>query len=83
MGHAGLSDGFIKTVNEALELHELVKVKFDDHKEQKKQLAKDIVAKTNSHLVMQVGHVVVLFREQPDAAKRKIRLGSEAPIGRP
>jgi RNA-binding protein len=83
MGHAGLSDGFIKTVNEALDLHELVKVKFDDFKDQKKQLAKDIVARTSSHLVMQVGHVVVLYREQPDAAKRKIRLGSDAPIGRP
>jgi RNA-binding protein len=82
MGRAGLSDGFIQTVNEALEFHELVKVKFDEFKDQKKELAKDIASKTSSHLILQVGHVVVLYREQPDAAKRKIRPGSDAPIGR-
>jgi RNA-binding protein len=73
LGKAGLSEGFLKTVNETIDLHELVKVKLDDFKDQKKELAKELVAKTNSHLVIQVGHVIVLYRQQPDPAKRKIQ----------
>ena len=39
VGKAGLSDGFIRTVSEALDKHELVKIKFAEFKEQKKELA--------------------------------------------
>ncbi len=39
VGKAGLSDGFIRTVSQALDQHELVKIKFAEFKEQKKELA--------------------------------------------
>ncbi|MBC8002233.1 MAG: YhbY family RNA-binding protein [Opitutaceae bacterium] len=74
MGKAGLSDGFVKSVDDALALHELIKVKFDDLKEQKKDLSVQLAARTTSHLVMRVGHVVVLYRPNPDPAKQKIKL---------
>ena len=74
VGKAGLSDGFVKTVDEALTLHELVKVKFAHFKEEKKTLSPLLAEKTKSFLVMRVGNVVVLYRQQPDAAKRKIRI---------
>lgn len=73
MGKAGLSDGFVRSVDEALTLHELIKVKFDDLKDQKKELSVQIATLTNSHLVMRVGHVVVLYRQNPDPAKQKIK----------
>ena len=73
MGKAGLSDGFVKSVDEALTLHELIKVKFDDLKEQKKELSLQVATRTNSHLVMRVGHVVVLYRQNPDPAMQKIK----------
>ena len=73
VGKAGLSDGFIKTVGEALTLHELVKVKFDEFKEEKKELAPVLAEKTSSHLIHRVGNVVVLYREQPDPQRRKIQ----------
>ena len=74
VGKAGLSGGFLQTVRDTLALHELVKVKFGEFKEQKKELSPRLVEETQSHLIMQVGHVVVLYRPQPDPAKRKIRL---------
>ena len=73
MGKAGLSDGFVKSVDEALTLHELIKVKFDDLKEQKKELSVQLATLTASHLVMRVGHVVVLYRQNPDPTRQKIK----------
>ncbi len=74
VGKAGVSDGFVKTVDETLTLHELVKVKFGGFKEEKKTLSPLLAEKTQSFLVMRVGNVVVLYRQQPDTSKRKIRI---------
>ena len=65
VGKAGLSEGFIRSVDEALVQHELVKIKFADFKEQKKELAPQLAEKTASHLIMRVGNVVVLYRQRP------------------
>ena len=73
VGKAGLSEAFLGVANEALERHELVKVRFDEFKDQKKELSKQLAESTRSRLIMAVGHVIVLYREQPDAAKRKIK----------
>jgi RNA-binding protein len=67
VGKAGLSDGFIQSVNVALAQHELVKIKFAEFKEQKKDLAPQLAEKTASHLVMRVGNVMVLHRPRPAA----------------
>jgi len=62
MGRQGLSPQFIQTVDEALKHHELIKVKFEEFKDQRKTLAPELAQKTGSHLVTLVGHVAVLFR---------------------
>lgn len=65
IGKAGLSDGFVQSVSDALAQHELVKIKFADFKEQKKELAPRLAEKTSSHLIMRVGNVMVLHRPRP------------------
>lgn len=65
VGKAGLSDGFLRSVDTALAQHELVKIKFVEFKEQKKELAPQLAEKTVSHLIMRVGNVVVLHRPRP------------------
>ena len=67
VGKAGLSEGFLKTVDEALARHELVKIKFAEFKEEKKTLAPLMAAKTSSELIMRVGNVAVLYRRRPIA----------------
>jgi len=62
VGKEGLSPRFIAALDEALKQHELVKVKFDDFKEQKKELAPQLAEKSASYLVTRVGNVVVLYR---------------------
>ena len=67
LGHAGMSEAFLKSLDAALTLHGLVKMKFSDFKDQKHELAPQIAEKTASTLVMQVGNVAVFFRAKPAA----------------
>ena len=69
VGKAGLSDAFVSGLKDALALHELIKVKFAEFKEEKKTLAPALAEKTASHLIMRVGNVAVYFRAKPEPAK--------------
>ena len=69
VGKDGLSPEFLAALDEALKHHELIKVKFDDFKEQKKELAPQLAERSDSHLVTRVGNVVVLFRPKPETQK--------------
>lgn len=62
LGHAGLTPAFLQSLDVALTQHGLVKMKFSDFKEERKELAPRIAAETKSELVMQVGNVAVYFR---------------------
>ncbi len=68
LGHAGASDAFLSSLNDALARHELVKVKFTDFKEEKKNLAPQLAEKTGSEMIMQVGNVAVYFRRRVKSA---------------
>ncbi len=65
IGKEGLSPQFLAALDDALAHHELVKVKFDAFKEQKKQLSPQLADKSGSVLVTRVGNVVVLHRPKP------------------
>src|SRR6478752_1471623 len=65
VGHAGVSEAFLRTLDTALLQHELVKIKFTDFKEQKHELAPQIAEKSQSELIAQVGNVAVYFRRKP------------------
>jgi RNA-binding protein len=65
LGHEGTSDAFYRALDEALERHELVKVRFADFKAEKKTVAPQIVERTGSELVTRVGHVAVYYRARP------------------
>ena len=65
VGKEGLTPQFIAALDDALKHHELLKVKFDQLKDQKKALAPRLAEKSGSHLVTRVGNVVVLYRPKP------------------
>jgi RNA-binding protein len=69
VGKAGLSESFLKSVDEALAHHELIKIKFAEFKEEKKTLAPLLAEKTSSELVMRVGNVAVLYRKKATQAE--------------
>jgi RNA-binding protein len=65
VGKDALSAGFLAALDEVLKHNELVKVKFDHFKEQKKEMTPQLAEKSGSHLITRVGNVVVLYRPKP------------------
>jgi len=74
VGQKGLSSTVTQAIDEALEKHELIKVKFIDFKEkdQKEKIAGAIEKETESELVGVIGHIAIFYRRQKDPEKRKI-----------
>ena len=71
IGKEGISPQFLAALDDALKHRELIKVKFHDFKDQKKELSPQLAEKTGSHLVTRVGNVVVLYR--PKRAEEESR----------
>ena len=74
VGKQGLIENLITTVSQALDAHELIKVKFLDLKERKEDLSRELATRTKSELAGLVGNIAILYRQHSDAEKRKIRL---------
>lgn len=76
IGQKGLTPTLVKAMNNALDTHELIKVRFIDFKEkkQKEMLASEIEKIHDCQKVGMVGHVAIFYREQKDPEKRKIVL---------
>ncbi len=66
LGHGGASEAFLKSLDQALGMHELVKIKFMEFKDEKKILAPEIAEKSGSTLIMRVGNVAVYYRSKAD-----------------
>ena len=66
VGSDGMSEAFLKALDEALTAHQLVKIKFISHKEERKELLPQMAERTGSELIMQVGHVAVFYRPPVD-----------------
>lgn len=74
IGKNGLTDQLLTAVDIALNTHELIKIKFLDFQDHKKELFQEITEKCNGEPVGLVGNVAILYRQQADLAKRKITL---------
>ena len=74
LGKAGLTDAFLASIEQALNDHELIKIKFAAFKDERKSLTAEMAARTNSEVVWIIGHVAVLYRPQADPARRHIVL---------
>ena len=76
VGQKGFSPSLVKATNEALDRHELIKVKFIEfkEKEQKQDVIRQIEKAVPCDLVGVVGHMAIFYRPQPDPEKRKIVL---------
>jgi RNA-binding protein len=74
VGKQGVTDGVIAKVNESLDSHELIKIRYLECKNQKKAMSSEIAARTQSILAGTIGHVAILYRRHEDPDKRKIKL---------
>jgi RNA-binding protein len=76
VGQKGFTPSMAKALDEALDHHELVKVKFVEFKEKEKKLAliDEIVENVVCERVGLIGHMATFYRSQADPEKRKVVL---------
>lgn len=74
IGRSGYTEAVVKAADSALESHELIKVKFQDFKDEKLVLSEKLASDTGAILVRVLGNIAILFRTSPDPEKRKIFL---------
>lgn len=64
LGKAGPTPEFLAAFGEVLEGNQLVKLRFEAMKDERKTLSKRLAELTGSLLVQQVGHTAVYFRNR-------------------
>ena len=76
VGQKGLTETVVRSVDEALNRHELIKVRFLEFKEkgQKTELVKQIESQTQSQAVGILGHIAIIFRQHRNPEDRRIFL---------
>ena len=77
IGQHGLTEQVLESIDQALDAHELIKLKFIDFKDAKKVLALEIEQEAGCEMVGMIGNTAIFFRRQPDEKKQKIRLPSD------
>ena len=73
VGGAGVTDGVVSMVENSLAAHELIKVKFNEYKDEIRELTADLCEKTDATLVRIIGFTAILFREAEEEEDRKIK----------
>ena len=74
IGSRGVTDQLIGSVDLALKDHELIKIKFGEFKEEKKEISEEIAQATKSELVGLIGNIAIFYRQNPEPEKRKIKV---------
>ena len=74
IGVKGVTDQLIGSVDLALKDHELIKVKFGEFKEEKKEISGQIAQATKSEVVGIIGNIAIFYRQNPEPEKRKIKI---------
>lgn len=75
VGKGGIGENLIKTVSDALEARELIKMKvLDNSAESAKSAAQELAAATGADVVCVIGTKFVLFKQAKNQKNRKIFL---------
>ncbi len=77
IGRQGLTEQVSQALDEALEHHELVKVKFFDYKESRGEIARAVAADLGAQVVEIRGFKALMYRQSSNEEKRHYRLPKE------
>ncbi len=70
LGNSGITQNFIKEVENTINSHELIKIKIlGETKSIREQLANEISTKTNSEFIQLIGNQATFFKLNPDKNK--------------
>ncbi len=70
IGKAKFTQSIIDTVDQCLSSHELIKIRFGQHKDSKKEIINEINSSVDSQTVGTIGNIAIIFRQNIDLDKR-------------
>jgi len=80
LGQHGLTEAVLAEIEQALEIHELIKVRIPGvERDEKREIIDAITSQTYSTLVQTVGHVAVLFRPRASYSDFNLPKPGKAP----
>ncbi|WP_407426532.1 YhbY family RNA-binding protein [Treponema sp.] len=71
IGGAGVTENQILQISRLLDEHELIKIKFNEFKEEKRDLSKEIAEKAEAVFVRLIGNILILYRPAKEIEKRQ------------
>ena len=74
IGRNGINKQVMGSVDLALKDHELIKVKFGEFKDAKKEISAEIAQTTKSELIGIIGNIAIFYRQHTEPEKRKIKV---------
>lgn len=74
VGGAGVTDGVVSMVENSLAAHELIKIKFNEFKDEIRELVNELSQKTDASLVRIIGFTAILYRPAEQKEKRKYNI---------
>lgn len=75
IGHQGLTEGVVAAVDEALDLHELVKIKVGQNSDEEgDDVGTGLVEKLGAHHVQSIGRTLLVYRQNREPDDRRIEL---------
>lgn len=74
VGKEGLTDGVIGALDKALSDHELVKVRFQNSKDEIKEISRELESATSSTFIATTGFTSVFFRQDETDPERQYKI---------
>ncbi|MDX9799873.1 MAG: YhbY family RNA-binding protein [Spirochaetia bacterium] len=74
VGKNGMTEQVLTAVDELLDKKELIKIKFVNLKDEKKEISEEISGRTKSFLVRIIGNNAIFYRMASDPKNRSIAL---------
>jgi RNA-binding protein len=74
IGKHGLTESLYDAIDQALDDHELIKVKFQDFKTEKDAFIKEVEEQCECACVGKIGHTALFYRPNPDLEQQQIKL---------
>ena len=71
IGKEGVTSGAFQSLDQALEKHELIKIKFPKGNNQKQNFKLKCSSKLSASVIGDIGNILIVFRANKDRDKRK------------
>ncbi len=84
LGNQGLTDNVQSEINQALNDHELIKIRIAGaDKEDRNVIAQTICEKQGADLIQEIGHIIAVYRKNPDKHKKPSKSPKKSPKKKP